>query len=312
METVQLPRLYDALSKAYQISLTECSIDHFSCGFKKHVKVLKCTDQNKHLGYVYLDLYQSTGWFSSAEQLLPGASLIAPGHVYIAMNGLAPPWYTSKGFHYSEITAMAHEFGHALHLLLYPGDVYSVSAGDLPMDVVELPSTLTETWVLHPSIMGTIAQKDGSHPPKELLQPTQRDAWFYARIVQASNVALRLYDFDPTNTSPEQLRQRAVNAWNEYNPNIASVDTSFSPFSEDIGPMIACGADAIAYLLCHINAATLLDKAKGVSLAKARPLFSREFSPLRKDARYGKKLAPHPFKVPENVAILFNRAARFT
>eukprot|EP00397_Hematodinium_sp_SG-2012_P021208 GEMP01021894.1.p1 GENE.GEMP01021894.1~~GEMP01021894.1.p1 ORF type:complete len:652 (+),score=169.23 GEMP01021894.1:229-2184(+) len=316
---IVLPKLLEAVGNAYQVKLEVCEdVDNFWSGFKKHVKILKATDAStvdgKHLGYVYLDLYQSTGWFGTAEQLLPGACLVSPGHVYVAMNGLAPPWYASKGFHYSEIIAMAHEFGHALHLLLYSGDVYALSEGELPTDVVELPSTLTETWILNPSVLGQLAQnKAGSHPPQHLLQPTQRDAWFYARLVQTSNVALRLHDFDPTNTTPAQLRQRAVDAWNEYNPNIASGDASFSPFSEDIGPMIACGADAIAYLLCHLNAHTILDKAKNSpSLAKVRPLLSREFPRLRAESRAGKSmLAPHPFKVPQNASILFTRAIRF-
>jgi len=292
-----ISKVLEVIGNAYQVQIKSVQIENFMCGFKKDVQVFEVRDisggidQHKHLGFVYLDVYKSKGWLSAFEQDFPGASLIAPGHVYVSLQSVPPSFGATKEFHVNEVIALAHEFGHVLHYLLYPGDVYKIFS--LPMDVIELPSTLTENWVRSPKILGSIAsKKDGSLAPESLLKSTQHDPWHFAEKVQLSNVLIRLHDFDPTHMTAAQLRQRGVDAWNEFNPNCTPADTSYNLFSEILGVVMSHGANSIAYLLCDVYTAEIMAQAKGRNLVKARSqLMGRTFLPLQEQLLFAENTA---------------------
>lgn len=52
---------------------------------------------------------------------------------------------------------MAHELGHAVHMLCFQGSMQQFH--DLPLDVKELPSTLAEVLATQPQVLGEYAGK---------------------------------------------------------------------------------------------------------------------------------------------------------
>jgi len=160
---------------------------------------------------------------------------------------------------------MAHELGHAVHMLCHQGTLQEFD--DLPLDVKELPSTLAETIALQPGAMVNYARhfSSGGRPPDSLIRSCQRDISFFVRYLQNTNVALGLHgdDFDPDSASPQELRAVAVSLWQRYSPMPAH--PAFTPFGEDAGLYMAHGPNQIAYLLCYLRVDSILHASRGAS-----------------------------------------------
>jgi len=307
-----IPRILEKVAEAHQVKFKKIEIDNFHFGFKKDHQILEVYDASngaeneEHIGYIYLKNYRDKGLLIAKEAAFPNAGFVAPGHVHVAINSEPASTGLIKMMDVSEIVALAHELGHAIHFLLYPGDVYGVT--DLPLDIIEFPSTLTENWIRQMKILSTLAYHDDAHAPDQLLKCTQRDLWYYAERVQKSNLYLRLHDFDPTNMTKEQLRRRMVDAWNEYNPNTIPLDYSFNPLAHvDVGLAFGQGIPTIAYLLCEINTAEILQQSKEKNLLKARQsLLQREFNVDKRE-----NMTTHPFKMPQSFQGILTRSIKF-
>eukprot|EP00913_Durusdinium_trenchii_P023134 g21715.t2 len=201
------------------------------------------------LGYVYVELY---GTWRGTRPLAPGALLLAPGHVYLGLHLQAPSMGMTKLLTPEDATMMAHELGHAVHMLCFSGSAQEFQ--DLPLDLLELPSTFAEVLATKPEVVGEYAQANPN---------------FFAQKLQSWNVSLGLHsDFDAFAATPSELQDRAVSLWQRYSKVAAS--GSFSPLGEDAGGCLALGANQVAYLLCYLRTATLLrgKSAQGKSALK--------------------------------------------
>ncbi|CAE8709145.1 unnamed protein product, partial [Polarella glacialis] len=211
--------------------------------------------QDRRLGFVYVDLYQRR-W--ARRQLAPGAVLIAPGHVYVGLHYQAPSYGSTKLLTPEDAITMAHEFGHAVHMLCMGGCMQEYD--DLPLDVQELPSTFFEVLAAQSSVVEEYARHhaSGGPPPDTLARSVQQGPQFFARKLRNLSVGLGLHseEFDAGNASPRELQAAAVAQWQRYSP--IKAHPGFSPLGEDAGMYLALGANQVAYLLCYLRADSLL------------------------------------------------------
>jgi len=195
---------------------------------------------------------------------LAGALMLCRGHAYLSMHLPEPGMGANKLFNPEEVIAVAHELGHAVHMLCHNGSPQEFD--DLPLDVKELPSTLAETIVLQPGAMAQYARhySTGGPPPDALVRSCQRDVYFFTRYMQSAHVALGLHGeaFDPHAATPAEFRRTAVSLWQRYSP--VTVHPAFHPLGEDAGLYLGQGASHVAYLLCYLRVDAIMH-AKGAA-----------------------------------------------
>ncbi|CAE8724384.1 unnamed protein product, partial [Polarella glacialis] len=292
-----LPRLLEVVGKAYSVTLREVqppkTIDRMRSGWHKSVRVYEVSDGSpasavvrgmedgrNRLGFVYLDLYQRTSLFGRPAVELAGAQLLCSGHAYLSMNLAEPSMGQGKLFNPEEIVAITHELGHAVHMLCHQGSPQEFE--DLPLDVLELPSTLAETIALQPGCMAQYAQHyaSGGPPPEALVRSCQRDVHFFVRYLQSASVSLGLSGeaFDPMSATPAELRAESVALWQRYSP--VTAHPSFTPFAGEAGLYTAQGPNQLAYLLCYLRVDAILHSSKPGSTGSAS-VRSRRDGPQR-------------------------------
>mmetsp|Transcript_86871 Transcript_86871/g.280656 ORF Transcript_86871/g.280656 Transcript_86871/m.280656 type:complete len:725 (+) Transcript_86871:74-2248(+) len=272
--------LLDVVGQAYNVRFQEARLDHISSGWRSSVSVLEMLDSGPHgrrLGFVYVELEQQRRWFSQPLTLPPGASLLSPGHVYLGMNFSRASRGHTKLLNFDEATMIAHELGHAVHMLCQSGTTQDWD--DQPLDLIELPSTLAETVATHPAIVMQYARHHASGgPPQESLAKScsQAASRSLVRYLQSASVSLGLHSeaFDAEAATPDQLRAESVALWQRYSPVVAH--PNFTPFGEDAGLYLAMGSNHVAYLLCHMRADALLH---GGQRSRTQDLAKRWLSP---------------------------------
>jgi peptidyl-dipeptidase Dcp len=77
---------------------------------------------------------------------------------------------------FDDVTAMFHEFGHALHGIFADAEYPSLSGAATPRDFVEFPSQFNEHWAAYPAVFTHYARhyKTGSPMPPELVEKIKR------------------------------------------------------------------------------------------------------------------------------------------
>ncbi len=165
----------------------------------------------RHLGLLYLDYHPRPGkrggaWKSSyRSSWVKDGKRVDPVVVnvcnFTAPSGDRPALLTSD-----EVSTLFHEFGHALHGLLYAGR-YRATEGT-PRDFVELPSQVMENWAMEPEVLRLYAKhyQTGEVIPDALLAKMRRAATFGQGFATVEYMAASLLDMDwhtLTDTKPQ-------------------------------------------------------------------------------------------------------------
>jgi peptidyl-dipeptidase Dcp len=81
---------------------------------------------------------------------------------------------------FSDVTAMFHEFGHALHGIFADTEYPSLSGTQTPRDFVEFPSQFNEHWASYPAVFDHYAKhyKTGEPMPAELKAKIEKSKTF--------------------------------------------------------------------------------------------------------------------------------------
>eukprot|EP00929_Paragymnodinium_shiwhaense_P090567 TRINITY_DN50745_c0_g1_i1.p1 TRINITY_DN50745_c0_g1~~TRINITY_DN50745_c0_g1_i1.p1 ORF type:complete len:732 (-),score=178.55 TRINITY_DN50745_c0_g1_i1:29-2224(-) len=271
-----VPRILETVGRAYSVTFREVEkpdTGRLASGWHKHVRIFEVVDGHStagaasladsglgprgRLGYVYLDMLQRTSLGRPSVQLA-GAAMLSAGHVYLCMGFPAPGFQQNKLLNPEEAIACAHELGHAVHMLCHEGSVQEFD--DLPLDLLEVPSTLAESIAMQPSVVTQYARhwSSGGPPPDGLAVSCHWTIDHYMRTLQSASVALGLHssDFDPHSATPQQLREAAVGYWQRYSPFEAH--PGFTPLGESCGLHIGQGANHIAYILCYMRVDAIL------------------------------------------------------
>lgn len=98
---------------------------------------------------------------------------------------------------WDETSTLFHEFGHALHSLFVQGK-YSRVAGNVPTDMVELPSQVMENWAGVPEVLNIYAKhyKTGEVIPQALLAKLQNSLVFNQAFETVEYIAASVLDLD--------------------------------------------------------------------------------------------------------------------
>jgi peptidyl-dipeptidase Dcp len=108
---------------------------------------------------------------------------------------------------WDDVTTMFHEFGHSLHGLFTVGK-YDRTAGNVPMDYVELPSQVMENWASEPEVLKFYAKhyKTGEVIPVKLIEKIVKSGQFNQGFVTVEYLAAALLDMNYHNlTSPKDI-----------------------------------------------------------------------------------------------------------
>ncbi|MDR2585130.1 MAG: M3 family metallopeptidase [Prevotellaceae bacterium] len=98
---------------------------------------------------------------------------------------------------WDEATTLFHEFGHALHGFFTRGD-YRRIAGDIPRDMVELPSQIMENWAGEPQVLQVYAKhfQTGVVMPEALIKKLVNSSLFNQGFMIVEYNASSLLDLD--------------------------------------------------------------------------------------------------------------------
>jgi peptidyl-dipeptidase Dcp len=109
-------------------------------------------------------------------------------------------------------TTLFHEFGHGLHALFSDGRFHR-TAGDMPRDMVELPSQILERWAAEPEVLKVYAKhyQTGEVIPDALIQKMEKASTFNMGFETGEYMAASILDINWHTI--EQPQQTDVNAF---------------------------------------------------------------------------------------------------
>ncbi|MCX6246970.1 MAG: M3 family metallopeptidase [Bacteroidetes bacterium] len=181
--------------------------------FQKDVETFEVKEADgKALGVIYLDYYPReskrngawcTDFRSSGYEDGKKVDAIAS----VTYNLSSPTADAPALLTWDDVTTMFHEFGHSLHGLFTVGK-YDRTAGNVPMDYVELPSQVMENWAGEPEVLKFYAKhyKTGEPIPDKLIQKIVKSGLFNQGFVTVEYLAASLLDMDYHNlTSPRDI-----------------------------------------------------------------------------------------------------------
>ena len=97
---------------------------------------------------------------------------------------------------FDEVTALFHEFGHALHGLLSDVEYPTLASPETPADFVEYPSQFNEMWAREPQVVAHYAHhyQSGAPMPQELLAKVIKSQQFNEGYATTEYIAAALVD----------------------------------------------------------------------------------------------------------------------
>ncbi len=187
-----------------------------------------------HAGVMYFDYFprdsKSAGAWCGAfrdQSYDENGKRIAPV-ITMVLNFTKPTADAPSLLTWDETSTLFHEFGHALHGLFTDGK-YARIAGNIPNDMIELPSQVMENWAAVPEVLNVYAKhyKTGEVIPQELLAKLQKSLVFNQGFETVEYIAAAILDLDwhsikePVKISAidfEKKSMERVNLMNEIIP----------------------------------------------------------------------------------------------
>ncbi len=171
--------------------------------YHPEVEVFQITDKSgNHLGILYLDYHPRPGkrvgaWCGGFRDQMYKDGKRIPPVITVVTNFTRPTGDAPALLTWDEVNTLFHEFGHALHGLFTDGK-YRRTAGNVPRDMVELPSQIMENWASQPEVMKTYAKhyRTGELIPKDLMDRLQKSLTFNEGFVTVEYIAASLLDLD--------------------------------------------------------------------------------------------------------------------
>jgi peptidyl-dipeptidase Dcp len=125
--------------------------------YQPDVMVYEVFDKDRSsLGLVYFDYFKRDNKEGGAweDNFIQQSHLLGTKPVvYNVANFTKPSPGQPALISFDDVTAMFHEFGHALHGLFGNGNYASLSGTNVARDFVEFPSQFNEHWALYPAVL---------------------------------------------------------------------------------------------------------------------------------------------------------------
>jgi peptidyl-dipeptidase Dcp len=138
-------------------------------GYHPDVQIFEVFDAGgAPLGLFLADFYAREGKQGGAwmSHFVTQSTLLAQRPVVVnCLNIARPPSGEPTLLSFEEVTALFHEFGHALHGLLSQVHYPLLAGTNVPRDFVEYPSQFHEMWAREPHILARIARHHASAEP---------------------------------------------------------------------------------------------------------------------------------------------------
>jgi peptidyl-dipeptidase Dcp len=111
---------------------------------------------------------------------------------------------------FDDVTAIFHEFGHALHAMF--SNIRYPTLGNVPRDFVECPSQFNEHWAIEPTVFGSFAKhsQTGKPMPQTLVEKIKKSRTFNQGYKTTEYLASALLDM-AWHTLPPDAPQQEVN-----------------------------------------------------------------------------------------------------
>jgi peptidyl-dipeptidase Dcp len=181
--------------------------------YNPDVEVFEVNEKDgAHVGVLYLDYFPRPGKNAGAwcgrfrSQSYEDGRKIYPV-VTMVTNFTRPSGDTPALLTWDETQTLFHEFGHALAGLFTDGK-YDRTAGNLPRDMVELPSQIMENWAGEPEVMKVYAKHylTGEVIPDDLIQRMEKASVFNQGFMTVEYIAASVLDIDwHSITEPGQI-----------------------------------------------------------------------------------------------------------
>jgi len=255
-----LPKIFSIISDLFSVSFEPVESSLFLDGWHPTVKIYRVLDSqsSERLGYVYLDLFRR----GSGGGMPPHCSVLMPeNHIRVYM-GFHPPYRSDvtlkkeRNFTFDEISALMHELGHCMHLLLRPN---RSPISQLPLDMRETVSILTEMYCETDEFIDTLT---GGKLDENGKKAIRRNEFFHVDIIR--NVAVSEYlhssKFDPHNASVADLKRVSREVYGKFSP--LPVPEYVNPLGGELSNYLIDGESRVGYLLSYVRAASILNCVK--------------------------------------------------
>jgi thimet oligopeptidase len=163
----------------------------------EEVGCLEVSDGDQPLGRIYLDLHPRDNKYSHAavfgirnsrrvdgERLLPMCSLVCN---FPRQGGLMS---------HEDVVTLFHEFGHAIHKIMYQGELTSLAGLSVARDFVEAPSQMLEEWAWDRGVLDRFAKhhQTGEKIPDALFDAMTKSRHFGDAIFTERQLMLAMLD----------------------------------------------------------------------------------------------------------------------
>ncbi|MDY0280455.1 MAG: M3 family metallopeptidase [Salinivirgaceae bacterium] len=236
-----------------------------------------------HLGVLYLDYHPRSGksggaWCTSFRNgsYSPNGDRIHP-IVSIVCNFTKPTADAPSLLSWDETETLFHEFGHGLHGLFSNGH-YHRTAGDVPLDFVELPSQIMENWAGEPAVLKQYAKhyKTGEVIPDALIAKLVNSGQFNQGFGTVEYVASALLDIEWYSQTQENPITDARLFENQTMGNIGLIDEIVPRYrSTYFGHIFGGGYSAGYYVYLW---AAILDSDAFDAFKQSGDLFNKELA----------------------------------
>jgi thimet oligopeptidase len=211
--------MLEIISDLFGIEFREVKVP----AWHEEVRCLDVYDGEKPLGRIFLDLHPRENKYSHAavfgirnsrrladeSRLLPICSLVCN---FPRAGGLLS---------HEDVVTFFHEFGHAIHKIMYQGELTSLGGLNVARDFVEAPSQLLEEWAWDRSCLDRFAKhhKTGEKIPEELFQAMIKsrhfgDGIFTERQLMLAMLDMTYHTMEPGFDTTKVMRELAE----EYSP----------------------------------------------------------------------------------------------
>ena len=188
--------LLETMSELFGIEFRETK----TAGWHEEVRCLDVFDGEKPLGRIYLDLHARENKYSHAAVFgIRNSRRLPDGSRLLPMCSLVCNFPRAGGLlSHEDVVTLFHEFGHAIHKIMYQGELSSLAGLNVARDFVEAPSQLLEEWAWDRDCLNRFAKhhKTGEKIPDALYDSMTRARHFGDAIFTERQLMLAMLDME--------------------------------------------------------------------------------------------------------------------
>jgi thimet oligopeptidase len=186
--------LLDTMSRLFGIEFHEVNAP----AWHEEIRCLDVLDAGKPLGRIFLDLHPRDNKYSHAAVFgIRNARRLSDGSRLLPLCSLVCNFPRKGGLlSHEDVVTLFHEFGHALHKIMYQGELSSLGGLNVARDFVEAPSQMLEEWAWDRESLDRFARhhKTGAPIPDELYSAMVKARHFGEAIATERQLFLAMLD----------------------------------------------------------------------------------------------------------------------